>query len=72
MKDMHNQKLLEEWSIYIAQCQAELQQYMNVDSNAVEPFDIITDIGTIDVLITAFGGAYSLRALDVPVSSADA
>jgi hypothetical protein len=47
---------------------------MNVDSNAVEPFDIITDIGTIDVLIIglAFGGAYSLRALDLPISSADA
>jgi hypothetical protein len=49
MKDMHDQKLLEEWSVYIAQGQAALQLYMNVDSNAVEPFDIITDFGTIDV-----------------------
>jgi hypothetical protein len=40
MKDMHNQHLLEEWSIYIVQGQAELQQYMKVDSNAVERFDI--------------------------------
>ena len=41
MKSMHNQKLLEEWSIYMVRGQAELQQYMmNVDSNAVERFDI--------------------------------
>jgi hypothetical protein len=39
-KDMHNQKLLEECSIYIEPGQSELQQYMNVDSNAVEHFDI--------------------------------
>jgi hypothetical protein len=51
MQDMLNQKPLEEWSIYIAQGQAELQQYMNVVSNAVEPSDIIEDIVTIEVLI---------------------
>jgi hypothetical protein len=40
MKSMHNEKLLEEWSIYIVQGETELQQYINVDSNAVEHFDI--------------------------------
>jgi hypothetical protein len=42
MKDMYNHELLEEWSIYMVglQGQAELQQYMDVDSNAVERFDI--------------------------------
>jgi hypothetical protein len=44
---------------------------MNFDSNAVEQFDI-NRIETIGVLITAFGGAYSLGALDVHISSADA
>jgi hypothetical protein len=29
MNYMHNKKLLEEWSIYIAQGQAELQQYVH-------------------------------------------
>jgi hypothetical protein len=41
MTDMYNHELLEEWSIYMVRGQAELQQYMmNVDSNAVERFDI--------------------------------
>jgi hypothetical protein len=39
-RHVYNHDLLDEWSIYMVQGQAELQQYMNVDSNAVELFDI--------------------------------
>jgi len=33
LKDMDNKKLLEEWSIYVAQVEAQLQPYTSVDSN---------------------------------------
>lgn len=71
MKDVNNQKLLEEWSIYIAQGQAELQQYTNVDSNAVEHFDIYRYWNDRRASLPRLAG-HALRTLDVPVSSADA
>jgi hypothetical protein len=71
VKDMHNAKLLEEWSIYVAQDQAELQQYTHVDSNNVDHFDIcrywIDRRSSLPCL-----ARHALRTLDVPVSSADA
>jgi hAT family C-terminal dimerisation region len=71
MKDMNNQKLLEEWSIYIAQVQGELQPYTNVDSNAVEHFDVCRYWNDRRTSLPRLAG-HALRTLDVPVSSADA
>jgi len=46
---MDNKKLLEEWSIYVAQVQAQLQPYKSVDSKCiVEHFDIYRPIGVTD------------------------
>jgi hypothetical protein len=53
MKDVHDQTLAQEWSVYIARGRAEVQQYTNVDSNAVEHFDI-NKYWTITVLNSIF------------------
>ena len=70
-KDMNNQKLLEEWSIYVAQGQAELQAYINVDSNNVEHFDISRYWNDRRASLPLLTG-HAERVLNVPVSSADA
>ena len=68
---MNNQKLLEEWSIYVAQGQAELQAYINVDSNNVEHFDISRYWNDRLASLPLLTG-HAERVLNVPVSSADA
>ena len=71
MKDMNNQKLLEEWSIYVVQDQTELQAYINVDSNNVEHFDMSRYWNDRRASLPLLTG-HAQRARDVPVSSADA
>lgn len=69
-KDASNHKLLEEWTIYVAQGQADLVGYAVCDASSVEHFDITRywiDKRTSLPLLSA----HALRALDVPVSSAD-
>lgn len=73
LKDMENSALLEEWSVYVAQQQADLQQYTNMNSDAalVEHFDISRYWNDRRSTLPRLAG-HALRALSVPVSSADA
>jgi len=71
MADVNNNMLLEEWSIYVAQSEADLQQYTNTDSASVEHFDISRYWNDRCASLPRLA-AHALRALDVPVSSADA
>ena len=63
--------LLEEWSIYVAQSEADLRQYTNIDSESAEHFDISRYWNDRRASLPRLA-AHALRALDVPVSSADA
>ena len=69
-KDASDHKLLEEWSIYVSQAQAELMVYTVTDVSSVEHFDISrywNDKRTSLPLLAA----HAFRAIQVPVSSAD-
>ena len=70
--DANNIILLEEWSIYVAQkSEADLRQYINIDSEAAEHFDISRYWNDRRASLPRLA-AHALRALDIPVSSADA
>jgi len=69
--DVNNSVLLEEWSIYVAQNEADLRQYTNIDSDSVEHFDISRYWNDRRAALPRLA-AHALRALDIPVSSADA
>ena len=68
---MDNRALLEEWSVYVAQNQADLQPYTNMDPDAMEHFDISRYWNDKRASLPHLAG-HALRALDVPLSSADA
>jgi len=69
--DVNNSVLLEEWSIYVAQNEADLCQYTNIDSDSAEHFDISCYWNDRRAALPCLA-AHALRALDIPVSSADA
>ena len=76
MKDMDNSALLEEWAVYIGQRQGDLQAYSNMQSQSgamenQEHFDISRYWNDRRAALPRLAD-HALRALDVPVSSADA
>lgn len=69
--DMDDQRLLEDWSIYVTQDQSDLKQYSNVDGNSTEVFDISRYWHDRRASLPRLT-RHALRTLDVPVTSADA
>jgi len=69
--DTDDHKLLEEWSIHVSQPQCDLKQYIQVDDNSVEHFDIsrywLDRRASLPRL-----AKHAFRTIDVPVTSADA
>ena len=76
MKNMDNSALLEEWAVYMGQRQSDLQAYRNMQSQLgarenQEHFDISRYWNDRRAALPRLAG-HALRALDFPVSSADA
>ena len=67
-KDVNNNAVLDEWTVYIAQNLAHLNGYPNLDTDAKEQFDILhycTDrSGSVPHLV-----AHALHMLNMPISA---